>query len=141
MELPITQDPIIASNIAKFKPTESSWSWDGNLMDYATDDNFNSGWVSNKEVKIPWIEALLGTEQPFNLITITGRKDQNDIFKYKVEYMEKNEWKTIFSGSNNDIIKIHRFDRVWGNKIRITIEEYSSNPIISEIGVYNERKI
>lgn len=137
--LPRSEAPIISSNIAKYKPANSSWSWDMQLMDFANDDDFKTGWESNKSVAKPWLEIDLGREQPFNMITITEKNNKNDIQTYTLEYMVNNEWKTIFSGTKIDVIKINRFSRVWGNKVRIRIEGYKATPTIAEFGVYNER--
>ncbi len=139
--LPKNEAPIISSNIAKFKPANSSWSWDMQLMDFANDDNFKTGWESNPLVSKPWLEIELGNnEQPFNMITITEKNNKNDIQSYKLEYLHNGKWQTIFSGTKSDVIKIHRFDKVWGNKVRISIEESKGSPTIAEFGVYNERR-
>lgn len=139
-KLPSNAAPIISSNIAKFKPANSSWSWDMQIMDFANDDNFKTGWESNKHVKQPWFEVVLGNEQPFNMITIVEKGNKNDIQTYRLEYMRNNKWETIFVGTKADIIKIHRFDRVWGSKVRITIDGYKAAPTIAEFGVYNEQR-
>lgn len=139
--LPKNEAPIISSNIAKFKPATSSWSWDMQLMDFANDDNFKTGWESNPLVSKPWLEIELGNnEQPFNMITITEKNNKNDIQSYKLEYLHNGKWQTIFSGVKSDVIKVHRFDKVWGNKVRISIEESKGSPTIAEFGVYNERR-
>ncbi len=139
--LPKNEAPIISSNIAKFKPANSSWSWDMQLMDFANDDNFKTGWESNPLVSKPWLEIELGNnEQPFNMITITEKNNNNDIQSYKLEYLHNGKWQTIFSGTKSDVIKINRFDKVWGNKVRISIEESKGSPTIAEFGVYNERR-
>lgn len=139
--LPKNEAPIISSNIAKFKPANSSWSWDMQLMDFANDDNFKTGWESNPLVSKPWLEIELGNnEQPFNMITITEKNNNNDIQSYKLEYLHNGKWQTIFSGTKSDVIKIHRFDKVWGNKVRISIEGSKGSPTIAEFGVYNERR-
>lgn len=139
--LPKNEAPIISSNIAKFKPANSSWSWDMQLMDFANDDNFKTGWESNPLVSKPWLEIELGNnEQPFNMITITEKNNNNDIQSYKLEYLHNGKWQTIFSGTKSDVIKIQRFDKLWGNKVRISIEESKSSPTIAEFGVYNERR-
>ncbi|MDR0824917.1 MAG: alpha-L-fucosidase [Prevotella sp.] len=132
--------PIISSNIAKFKPINSSWSWDMQIMDFANDDDFRTGWESNKSVSKPWLEIDLEKEQAFNTISITEKNNKNDIHTYRLEYLRNNKWETIFAGTKDDIIKIHRFDRKWGNKVRITIEGYNNPPTISEFGIYNERR-
>ncbi len=139
--LPKNEAPIISSNIAKFKPANSSWSWDMQLMDFANDDNFKTGWESNPLVSKPWLEIELdNNEQPFNMITITEKNNNNDIQSYKLEYLHNGKWQTIFSGTKSDVIKIHRFDKVWGNKVHISIEESKGSPTIAEFGVYNERR-
>jgi alpha-L-fucosidase len=140
-KLPQSDAPIISPNIAKFKPANSSWSWDMQIMDFANDDDFTTGWESNKSVAEPWLEIELGnSEQPFNMITITEKKNKNDIQAYKLEYLHNNKWEPIFSGTKSDIIKVHRFNRVWGNKVRITIEGFRAAPTIAELGVYDERR-
>jgi alpha-L-fucosidase len=136
--LPVAPAPIISSNIAKFKPAESSWSWDMQIMDFANDDNFKTGWESNKSVAEPWLSIDLGAEQPFNTITVTEKRGANEIRRYRLEYMHAGEWHTIFEGSSEEIIKIHRFPTVTGSRVRITVTESATPPTIAEIGVYNE---
>jgi alpha-L-fucosidase len=138
-KLPPNDGPIISSNIAKHKPTNSSWSNDMNIMDFANDDNFRSAWRSNPSVKTPWIEIDLGVEQPFNTITIAEGGNQSNIRQYRIEYMENNVWKPLAAGNNDKKIKVERFRPVWGNKIKIIIDHYEAPPAIAEIGVYNEK--
>ena len=136
-KLPSYDAPVISSNIAKHKPANSSWGQDMHITDFANDDRFSTAWISNKAVKEPWFEVELGNaEQAFNTVTIA----QGNIKKYRLEYLHNNEWRTLFHGENNAKIKIHRFDGVWGNKVRVSIEEFDSSPSISELGVYNERR-
>ncbi|KAA6301222.1 MAG: hypothetical protein EZS26_002611 [Candidatus Ordinivivax streblomastigis] len=136
--LPTFEKPIISHNIAKFKSVISSWSNDMNIMDFANDDNFTTAWQSNRAVKQPWLEITLGdTPQSFNLITIT--QQQNNIKKYRLEYFLNGSWHTLFAGTNNDALKIHRFETVKGNKVRIVIENFDAPPAIAELGIYNEK--
>ena len=141
-KLPPNDGPIITSNLAKHKPTNSSWSNDMNIMDFANDDNFRSAWRSNPSVSTPWIEIDLGVEQPFNTIIISegvSRNNRTNIRKYRIEYMENNVWKPLITGDNDKKIKIERFNPVWGNKVKVIIEAYETPPAIAEIGVYNEK--
>lgn len=138
--LPASEKPIISSNIAKHKPANSSWSNDMWIMDFANDDNFETSWQSNRTVKSPWYEVILGaTEHPFNMITVTQRHE-NRIHKYRLEYFHNNQWHSLFESSNDDVIKIHRFPTVSASKVRILIDEFPSPPSIAEFGVYNERE-
>lgn len=137
-KLAVSHAPIISSNIAKGRPTNSSWSDDMWIMDFANDDNFETSWNSNRTVAKPWLEVDLGKDQPFNMITVYEREPR--IRKYKLEYYDRGTWKTIFSGASKGRINIQRLDTVWGARVRISIDDYSEAPSIAELGVYNERR-
>ncbi|QKJ31804.1 alpha-L-fucosidase [Mucilaginibacter mali] len=137
-KLPALEAPIISTNIAKNQPSNSSWSDDMDIMDFANDDDFKTSWTSNSTVKTPWYEIDFGHEKAFNAISIAEQKANIKI--YKLQYYQSGEWKTIFSGENTNKIKIHRFNRVWGSKVRMQIETYDHQPSIAEFGVYDERR-
>lgn len=136
--LPEAALPIISSNIAKKMPANASWSDDMNIMDFGTDDNFRTSWQSNSKVTAPWYEVVLDKDKPFNMVVITEAKA--NISKYKLEYFESGVWKPLFEGTNSNRIKIHRFNRVYGGKVRISIQQSATPPEIAELGVYNERR-
>ena len=136
--LPACDAPVISSNIAKHQPSDASWSDDMNIMDFANDDSFKTSWTSSAAVNVPWYQVTLEREKPFNLIVVTEEKA--NITKYQLEYLENGIWKPLFSGENSNRIKIHRFSRVWGDKVRIRIEQSANPPAITEFGVYNERR-
>lgn len=131
--------PIISSNIAKHQPTNSSWSEDMDIMDFANDDSFTTSWKSNKEVKSPWFEIDFDKDKSFNMITI-AQGGNAEIKKYRVEYFGNGGWKSIQTVENPEKIKTLRFDRVWGGKVRIMIDEFTAAPALAEVGVYNERR-
>ncbi|SHM83518.1 alpha-L-fucosidase [Chitinophaga sp. CF418] len=136
--LPPAIAPIISSNIAKFQRSNSSWSDDMNIMDFANDDRFSSSWQSNPAVKQPWYEVDFEKAQRFNMISIV--EDGNNIKKYHLEYDDNGTWKPLAKGEGEGRVKIHRFDSVWGGRVRIVIDEFSAAPAIAEFGVYNERR-
>jgi len=136
--LPPLDAPIISSNIAKKQPSSSSWSDDDNIMDLANDDDFTTSWVSNKTVDKPWYEIDFDREKAFNAISIAEEK--SNITKYRLEYYSNSEWKPLFNGENSKAVKVNRFDRVWGSKVRIWIDQSDHQPSISEFGVYDERR-
>ena len=140
--LPDNDAPIISSNIAKFKPSNSSWGNDMSIMDFANNDNFGDSWHSNPTVKDPWYEVILDkNEQAFNMIVITEGGRDRRIQKYRLEYFANGVWKTLLESSNNtDKIKIHRFNRVYGNKVRMIFTQISDAPALAEFGVFNERR-
>ncbi|MEH6678900.1 MAG: alpha-L-fucosidase [Sediminicola sp.] len=135
--LPDYDAPIISSNIAKFRPMESSWGNDMWIMDFANDDDFETSWQSNKAVREPWIAIELEKERPFNMVTITQEDDT--IESYEIAYLANGHWVQLWKGNKSGKIKVHRFPTVWGNKLKIEITKYTTSPSIAEIGIYNER--
>jgi len=131
--------PVISSNIAKHQPANSSWSEDMDIMDFANDDSFTTSWKSNKEVKSPWFEINFDKDKSFNMITI-AQGGNAVIKKYRVEYFGNGSWKSIQTVTNPEKIKTLRFDRIWGGKVRILIDEFTAPPALAEVGVYNERR-
>ena len=136
--LPPTEAPIISSNLARRQPANASWSDDMWIMDFGNDDNFHTSWLSNPTVKAPWYEVVFDKDKAFNTIVITEEKP--NISRYRLEYFQNGAWKPLFSGENKGRVKIHRFSRVWGGKVRILIEQSDSPPGIAEFGVYDERR-
>jgi len=137
-KLAATGAPIISSNLAKNKPANSSWSDDMNIMDFANDDDFTTSWTSNAEVKSPWYEIDFGHDTEFNTIAITEAKP--NVTAYHLEYLQNGVWKPIAKGNDASRVKIHRFNRVWGTKVRMSIDKAEAPASIAEFGVYNERR-
>lgn len=139
--LPQEETPVISPNLAKHRPSESSWSDDYAIMDFANDDDFNTCWNSHKTVKEPFYMVDLGKEQPVNLIVITDC-DDNRLQRYRLECRVNNVWRTVFEGEapTGKRVKIHRFDTVWSNAARITVLESNRTTSIAEFGIYCERK-
>ncbi len=132
------EPPIISPNIAKRKPANSSWSWDSNISDFGNDDDFKTSWESNKHVKEPWYSVDLATEQPFNMIVLTVPR--KEIGNYKLQYSSEGTWKDLPTTAKEHLVKIHRFDRVWGSQVRVLFPENGPRPAVSELGIYNERR-
>jgi alpha-L-fucosidase len=130
--------PIISSNIAKNQPASASWSDDSAIMDFANDDDFHSSWVSNSTVKNPWYEIDFKKDQALNTVVIAEEKA--NISHYRLEYCLNGSWKPLFDGENANRIKVHRFDRLWAGKVRISIDKADHQVSIAEFQVYNERR-
>ena len=136
--LPPTEAPIISHNLAKRQPANASWSNDMNIMDFGNDDNFYTSWKSNPTVKEPWYEVELGGDKAFNAIVVT--EDKANISRYRLEYRSNGVWKLLVNGENKGRVKIHRFERVKGDAVRILIDGFETPPAIAEFGVYDERR-
>ncbi len=137
-QLPKLDAPIISHNLAKHQPSNSSWSDDMNIMDFANDDDFTTSWISNTTVEKPWYEVDFTKETSFNTIAITEEKP--NINSYVLEYYHNGAWKPVFEGGNSKRVKINRFDRVTGTKVRVRILKSDHLASIAEFGVYDEKR-
>lgn len=138
-DVPEAEAPIISSNIAKFRPAEGTWSFDYAITDFAVDDDFHTAWNSNPEVAEPWLSVDLGREMPLNMIVVTENGAPR-VEEYALEYRTAGEWKPLGTEPKAGRVKIHRFDTVWGDAVRMTVRKSSGAPAIAELGVYNERR-
>lgn len=136
--LPEYDPPVIAENIAKGKPARSSWAYDIWISDFANDDNFKTSWRSEESVREPWIEISLEGVQPVNAVMFYDTRDC--IGKYRIMCEVDGVWVPVSAGYRDGKVKMHRFDTIWATKVRIELAEFSSQPYIAEIGVYNERR-
>ena len=140
-DVPQAEAPIISSNLAKNCPAEGSWSDDYAIYDFANDDDFNSCWNANREVKEPWWRVSFEREKAFNMVVITDRNDDR-LQRYRLEYLSTEGWKTLFEGQSpcRERVKIHRFPTVWGSQVRLTVLESKGTASVAEVGVYCERR-
>ncbi|TDW97463.1 alpha-L-fucosidase [Dinghuibacter silviterrae] len=130
--------PVISPNIAKHQPAEGSWSDDMNIMDFGNDDDFRSAWQSNPTVKAPWYQVDFGKDRSFNTIVLTEAEAHTS--HYRFEYCENGVWHPLLTGDQKGRVKIHRFDRVWGDKVRVWLDVFDAPPAIAELGVFDERR-
>ncbi|GGH14098.1 carbohydrate-binding protein [Sphingobacterium alkalisoli] len=138
-ELPDYAYPILASNLAKDVESNSSWSDDMNIMDFANDDNFGSAWVSNSSTSKPWYELSFARSISFNTVVVTEGRDRPS--SYQLTYLKDGKWEAISATPTiQGRIKIFRFDSVIGQKIRLTITPSNRQAVLSEVGVYQERR-
>ena len=134
--IPECEKPIIATNIAKFRPTEYSWSYDYGIGDFANNDNFGDSWTSHPLVKEPWWEVSIDKKRAFDRITIL--EEEADVIKeYRLEYLNGKKWTTLFEGkATSGRLKQHTFPAVKAEKVRITVLRYQGTVKIAEFGVY-----
>jgi alpha-L-fucosidase len=138
--LPRYQQPIIDHNMARQIPSNSSWSKDMSIMDFANDDNFGSAWVSNPSTKGEiWYELDFERSKNFNSIVITEGKDNPS--SYSLSYLKDGKWYPLAASPvKQGRIKIFRFDEVIGQKLRFSIRPEKERAVINEVGVYQERR-
>lgn len=136
--LPKLDAPVISHNLAKHQPSNASWSDDMNIMDFANDDDFKTSWISNTTVDRPWYEVDFKKETAFNTVVITEEKP--NISNYVLEYFHDGAWRPVFDGVNEKRVKINRFDRVSGTRVRVRIQKLDHLASIAEFGVYDEKR-
>jgi alpha-L-fucosidase len=136
--IPEHHAPIISHNLAKNRPADASWSWDMNIMDFAVDDDFGSAWTSIDIVENPWFEVYLDGEQSFNTIVIV-ENEKPRITRYRLQFRENGTWKELPLTAGNERVKIHRFERVRGDRVKLLVDARDDVPSISEFQIYNER--
>lgn len=141
LEVPEAEAPIISSNMAKHQPAEGTWSYDYAITDFANDDDFGTCWNSHPDVKTPWYEVTFNREKPFNMVVITDRTDDR-LQTYRLEYRVNGQWEPLYEGPapTSQRVKIHRFDTVWGDAVRMTVLRSKETTSIAEFGVYCERR-
>ena len=135
--LPACEAPVIRRNIAKGRPSESSWSDDIWIMDFANDDDFRTAWRSAPGVVNPFWEVELDRRIPFSSVVITEEK-AGVLQSYRLEYRNGKQWFTLFEGPapTQDRVKFHRFDPLHAQALRITILSSAGAPAIAEFGAY-----
>ncbi|MGN0068162.1 MAG: alpha-L-fucosidase [Prevotella sp.] len=135
--LPSCESPIIGKNVAKNKPSESSWSYDYGIMDFANDDDFVTAWISHPLVEQPFWEVDLLEPCKIDKVVITEEKG-GVIRDYMVEYRSNKEWKTLFAGAalTDSRVKIHDFTPVTADGVRITVRKHQGVVKLAEVGVY-----
>lgn len=134
--------PIVASNLAKGKYTRGSWSYDMQIHDLATDDDFSSPWVAKELPGMnPWLAVELGEEHRVNAVVITDYED-NGIEEYRIDCRHNGVWTNVFSGGapTKRRVKIHRFPTVVADAVLLAIVKANGEIAISELGVYNESR-
>jgi len=137
-KIPAYAAPIISSNIAKHVVSNSSWSDDMNLMDFANDDSFRSSWSSNPTVRAPWYELTFHKAEPCNMVVLTA--GNSSAATYQLQYFANGKWTSIEAKNEGEKkVSVFRFERIWCEKLKVTITDFTSPPSIAEFGVYNER--
>lgn len=134
--IPECEAPIVWRNVAKFRPTEYTWSYDYGLGDFAVDDDFATGWTSMRTIDVPHWEVELEGRKPVSLVTIVEER-KGSMQAYRLEYMQKGKWHVIYEGDAPACrVKQHRFAPVKAERIRLTITRHQGKLALSEFGVY-----
>lgn len=86
----------------------------------------------------PWYEVEFFRDRPVNAVCIVDR--ERSIRSYRLMYESAGEWKEILRREDDGReIKLERFGRIYGSKIRVEIVETNRAPSIWEFCVYDEQ--
>ncbi len=104
----------------------------------AIDNNTKSYWATNEGVKNASLEFTFAQPTTFNRFMaqeyiILGQR----VKKFKLEYEQNGQWKTIDQQTTIGYKRLLRFPAVTATKVRFTIEDAKASPLISNIGFYN----
>lgn len=135
--LPPCEAPIIQHNIARFCPTEYSWSWDMGIGDFAVDDDFVNAWTSHPSISRPWWQVSIDSQELIDKVTIV--EEEADVIKeYRLEYYADGQWYIIYAGPSPTPcrVKQHTFAPVHAEAVRITVTRFEGIVKIAELGVY-----
>ena len=104
----------------------------------AVDDDKDSYWATDDSVKSASLTIDLGKPTLFNrFLTQEYIRLGQRVKSFKVEALVDESWKEIGRGSTIGYKRILRFPAVNATKVRFTIEDARSNPVISRVGLYN----
>lgn len=146
-ELPVHELPIISRNSAKGRLCNSSWSSGPKTSDYATDDDFTTGWLMNGHLSEHWIEVLFDAPTAFNAVGFfetTGRRREalpySRIGSYEILYSDGRKWHDLEVKPDDTLLRLHRLDRTYkATKIRFVLHDCRPGSGIGEILVYHEK--
>ncbi|AMR31447.1 alpha-L-fucosidase [Mucilaginibacter sp. PAMC 26640] len=110
--------------------------------DKAVDNNTDTYWATNNKVNVASLTIDLGRATSFNRFLVQEyiRLGQR-VKTFKVEALINGSWKDVAMATTIGYKRILRFPSVKATKIRLTITDSKSCPLISNIGVYNAQQI
>ncbi len=127
-------DPIPSMN----KPaTASSQKNDSYSPSSVFNVNAKKGWIAADNEKTGWIAIDLGKPTSIGSITITEAGEYDHfIQKFRLEYKDNDEWKTVYEGTTIGPGYSNRFKPIIAQTFRINILESTKTPQIKEMQLY-----
>ena len=128
-------------NLAEKKKAEAS-NVRGNATEFeavkAIDSNKDTYWATDDEVTNASLTIDLGKPTLFNRFLVQEyiRLGQR-VKSFKVEALVDGNWKEVATATTIGYKRILRFPSVKASKVRLSITDSKSCPVISNIGIYN----
>ena len=137
--------PAVPVNLAlgKTATASSTYPSSGDLYGprSAVDGDLNTRWNSAiGDGDGSWLEVDFGSPTRFNRVIV--RQMDKRIEKYKIQYLDRAQWKDAFKGEAKDDFLDIRFKAVRAAKMRLLMETTKNHvtPSIYELGVYDDDK-
>jgi alpha-L-fucosidase len=136
---------VFAVNLAKNKKA-SATNVRGNNKNFAAekaiDDNNNTFWATDDEVKTASLTIDFGKPTTFNRFMAQEyiRLGQR-VKSFTIEALVDGTWKELAKATTIGYKRILRFPTVKATKLRFNITDSKSCPVISNIGIYNAPQI
>lgn len=119
--------PATASNIFQ----NDDWSYGPRK---AFDDDLNSRWATDTDVKQAWLAIDLGEEKIFDRAAIREAFGRVRVFELQVK--RGNDWQTFYKGTTIGEKKTIQFDPIKGREVRLNILEATDGPTICEFQIF-----
>jgi alpha-L-fucosidase len=107
--------------------------------DKAVDDDAESRWVTDAEVKQAWLEVDLGQPRRFDRALIT-EAFPNRVQKFELQYFNGDAWKTFSDGTTIGHQWSRRFEAVTAQRVRLNIRDATIGPTIWEFQLFEAAK-
>ncbi len=109
-----------------YKPVEASSLFNRRveyLPDFAVDEDPNTRWLASTDDAMPALTVDLGKPMVFNTVRISEPYVPH-IRSFKVQYLDRGEWKTIIEGDNIGSEFMKQFPPVEAAMIRIIVTKF-----------------
>ena len=125
--------PVTASHVYDLKPEVTR----NYKPEFAVDGDPQSGWTYNPGVPVASIEIDLGEPQTFDRAWLN--EPYNRIQQYELQAEVDGAWKTLHAGTTLGENCSLRFDAVTAQRVRLTVLETTTNPLVGEIQLFRTR--
>jgi len=102
---------------------------------FAVDDNAETRWATDANVKQAWLEVDLGKARRFDRALIT-EAFQTRVKKFELQYRSGDDWKTFSEGTTIGNQWSRRFDAVTAQRVRLNILDAVVGPTIWEFQLF-----
>ena len=117
-----------------YRPVKASSLFEGRveyLPECAVDEDPNTRWLAQSSDTMPVLTVDLGSIKRFNTINIMEPYNSH-IQAFEVQYLDGEEWKTLFKGTTIDSKFTKQFAAVESRKVRMVITKFKTgeNPLM-----------